>query len=279
MQFDSRVEFDRLVRGATRWLTKPVREMRNRVMFGVWVMRAKPVLVYQMGKVGSSSIRQSLAAAYQGLSVNAHDFSGSHHNWMVRRLYRAVMEEGVPVDIISLIREPIGRNVSAFFENYERDTGTKYRESDLTVAQLRDMFLANYRHDLPLEWFENHIESSFGIDVYATPFPESGHATYGSGKVRLLVVKAEIPDAEKEAVIGEFLDLHPFQLLRANVGDLKVYADRYRAFKQEVRLPADYVDRMCASRYFNHFYSPETIAEVRRRWSEEAAAQGDRDSG
>ena len=78
---------------------------------------------------------------------------------------------------------------------------------------------------------------------------------------------------EKEAAIAE-LTSAPFTCF-AKVGDLEAYADRYRAFKQDVRLPADCVDRRCASRCFNHFYSPETIAEVRRRWSEEAAEQGD----
>jgi hypothetical protein len=241
-------------------------------MFSTWIRRSTPVLVYQMGKVGSSSLGKSLAHARAGISVNTHDFGPQHHKWLVRRLYRAVIDEGVPLDIISLIREPIGRNVSAFFENYERDTGVQYRKSDLSVPELRELFLSNYRHDLPLEWFENHIEDRFGIDVYQTPFPESGFATFVSGRVRLLVVKAEIPDADKEVAISDFLDLHPFKLKRANVGDLKMYAERYRAFRQKVRLPATYVDRMCSSRYFTHFYSAEMIEEVRRRWTDDAPA-------
>lgn len=255
-------------------LAKQAREIRNRVMFSRWLRSARPVLVYQMGKVGSTSVRSSLAATYPGLSVNTHDFFAGHHNWMVRRLYRAVTEEGAPLDVITLIREPVGRNISAFFENYERDTGVSFRKSDFTVVQLRDLFLANYPHDLPLEWFENHVERNFGIDVYASPFPERGYATYERGPVRLLVVRAEIPDAVKEEAIREFLDLQAFQLVRANVGDEKIYADQYKAFKREVRLPAEYLDRMCTSRYFNHFYSQDVIEEVRRRWSEEAAEPG-----
>jgi hypothetical protein len=257
-----------------RRFKRPFQEIRNRLMFPVWMRGYTPVLVYQMGKVGSSSIGKSLDDTYPGISVNAHDFFHGHHNWLVRRLYRAVMEEGAPLDIVSSIREPIGRNVSAFFENYERDTGVEYRDSNLSVQELRDLFLANYRHDLPLSWFEDHIESKFGIDVYASPFPQSGHATYASGRFRLLIVKVEIPDAEKERAIGEFLQLGSFDLIRANVGDQKMYADQYRAFKREVRLPSDLVDRICASRYFTHFYSPATIEKVRRSWSADTTAPG-----
>ena len=237
-------------------------------MFPIRIKRTAPVLVYQMGKVGSSSLGMSLSEAYPGVTVNSHDFSASHDKWMVRRLHRAVAEQGMRIKIISLVREPIGRNVSAFFENFERDAGVKYWKSELTVGQLRALFLENYRHELPLVWFENHIEDRFGIDVYASSFPESGHATYASAAADLLVVRSEIPDAEKEDAIRAFLDLHSFRLLRANVGDLKVYADTYRDFKQEVRFPADYVDRMCNSRYFQHFYSQEVIEGTRRRWTE-----------
>jgi hypothetical protein len=247
-------------------------------MFPIRRRRAIPVLVYQMGKVGSSSLGKSLYREYPGVSVNAHDFSASHNKWLVRRLYRAVMEEGSAVNIISLIREPIGRNVSAFFENYERDTGVNYRRSQLTVEQLRELFLVNYRHDLPLDWFENHIENRFGIDVFASPFPESGFGTYESGRVRLLVLKLEIPDAEKESAIGSFLNIPSFRLQRANVGELKIYADMYAAFKREVRLPAEYVDRMCDSRYFRHFYSRDVIEKVWRRWSDDKRDGGTRSS-
>lgn len=284
-----RSEARRLYRGITRRLTKQARrerDIRYGVMFSRWIRyrvmfsrlleQATPVLVYQMGKVGSTSISRSLDLTYPGISVSTHKFSGGHHSWMVRRLYRAVTAEGAPLDIITLTREPIGRNISAFFENYERDTGVSYRKSNLTVAQLRDLFLANFPHDLPLEWFENHIERNFGIDVYAALFPEKGYATYEKGPVRLLVIKSEIPDAVKEEAIGEFLDLHPFHLVRTNVGEAKEYADQYQAFKQAVRLPSDYVDKMCTSRYFTHFYTPEVVEEVRRRWSEETAEPGHR---
>jgi len=271
MRFSNRQKMNRLLRGAGRRLAKPFQEIRNRVMFPVWLSRGTPLLVYQMGKVGSSSIGRSLARAYPGISVNAHDFSDDHPKWMVRRLYRAVMNDGVAVNIISLIREPIGRNVSAFFENYKRDTGVSYQKSDLTIEQLRQRFLANYRHDLPLEWFENHIQEKFGIDVYASSFPDRGYATYVSGPVRLLLLKSEVPDSEKEVAIGDFLNIPSFRLLRANVGDAKMYADQYRSFKETVRLPKEYVDHMCASRYFTHFYSPETIEVIRRRWSDSGA--------
>jgi hypothetical protein len=251
-------------------------EIRDRLMFSYWLKRARPVLIYQMGKVGSTSLGRSLANGYPGISVNTHDFFAEHRKWLVRRLFRSVSEEGTELDVITLIREPVGRNISAFFENYERFAGVKYQKSDLTVAQLRDLFLANYLHDLPLEWFENHIERTFGIDVYASPFPESGYATYEKGGVRLLVIKLEIPDTAKEKAVGEFLELRAFQLTRANVGDVKEYADQYTAFKREVHLPSHYLDRMCRSRYFTHFYSPDVIEEVRQRWTDVSDSAGPR---
>ena len=32
--------------------------------------------------------------------------------------------------------------------------------------------------------------------------------------------------------------------------------------------PSQYIEMMCGSKYFNHFYGPEKISSVRRKWSE-----------
>ena len=42
----------------------------------------------------------------------------------------------------------------------------------------------------------------------------------------------------------------------------------YGRFKREVKLPKEYVDRACESRYFKHFYTTREIELQRRKWSE-----------
>ncbi|WP_044034942.1 putative capsular polysaccharide synthesis family protein, partial [Microcystis aeruginosa] len=58
-----------------------------------------------------------------------------------------------------------------------------------------------------------------------------------------------------------------FKLVRTNVGEDKNYRDMYKEFKQNLKLPLSYVEEMCSSKYFNHFYTEEEIRKVYSRWT------------
>ncbi|HWQ93116.1 MAG TPA: putative capsular polysaccharide synthesis family protein [Clostridia bacterium] len=260
---------------APKWLgaaTAPLKRVflncSGRLAFERALRQAIPVLVYQMGKVGSSSVRWSLLQQYPGAALHLHFFAPDHPDYQVRRLYRWAIAERRPVNVISLTREPIGRNVSAFFQNFKRDTGVPFAQSTFSLRELRTLFLSKARHDTPLVWFDRHTFRHFGIDVFETPFPESGVALYTRHNVRLLVLRSELADDQKEAAIREFLALPGFKLQNFNVGAQKEYAATYKAFRAQVTLPPDYVERMCQSKYFNHFYDRTTINAVRQRWLE-----------
>ncbi len=235
-----------------------------RANFDRKLKRHVPIFVYQMGKVGSRSIYRSLLKQYPGVVLHAHTFSKDYKGWKIRRLYHFVVSEKMPVNVIALIREPIGRNISAFFENFERDTGVPYRKSQFSIKELETIFLSNYRHNVPLEWFDKHILKHFGIDVYATPYPESASATYSRANVRLLVMQLEISDKEKTEAIEDFTGLTGLRLFNENLAEDKDYAETYRDFKVKAKLPLDYVSTMCESRYFNHFFSKAVMISDNR---------------
>jgi len=249
-----------------RVLMKVYFECQERYYFNSRLGCCVPVFVFQMGKVGSTSIYESLLKFYPGVVLHGHKFHPHHENWKFRRLYNWTVLRRRPLNIISLTREPLGRNVSAFFQNFERDTAMPYEEANLSIEDLRLLFLSRYRHDIPLEWFDKNIRETFGIDVYATPFPGSGYAVYSHANVRLLVMRCEKGDEEKVKVIKDFLRLEQFQLLRKNIGEEKNYAATYREFKDKMKLPPEYIAKMCESRYFRHFYDAATIDEVREKW-------------
>jgi len=81
---------------------------------------------------------------------------------------------------------------------------------------------------------------------------------------------SEISDEEKSKAIADFLQINNFSLFKnENIGEKKEYQAIYKDFKSNLLLPAEYVELMCNSKYFNHFYSREKIESVRKRWSEE----------
>jgi len=183
-------------------------------------------------------------------------------------LYNKIIVPKKQVKIISLTREPIGRNVAAFFQNFERETGKKYEQSNFTPQELRDIFINFFPHSIPLDWFDNYFKPFLGIDVYEYPFPkEQGYLRINKDNVDLLILKLETSDSVKEKAIAEFLGLKEFKLVRTNVGEDKNYRDTYKEFKQNLKLPLSYVEEMCSSKYFNHFYTEEEIRKVYSRWT------------
>ena len=242
--------------------------LHNSITFFFKSKLAPPVFIYQMGKVGSMSIFDSLRKQYKGIAIHSHSFSKEHSTPLVRKLYQHSIEKGKPLKVISPIREPIGRNVAAFFENFEEITGEKYESSAFKLDELKTFFLERYNHSIPLKWFDNHILSNFGIDVYATPFPEEGYAIYQKDNIELLVIKINLPDEIKSNVLAEFTGLEKFTLFPSNIGHNKEYASTYRDFVNNVKFPEAYLNSMCDSKYFSHFYSPEAIKAVRDKWSD-----------
>jgi hypothetical protein len=261
-----------------------------RGLFKLYATNQTPILIFQMGKVGSKTVVKSLEKKGILPLFHLHFLLKSADNrrfynpmvldilevkWrresQVRRnefLYNKVIVPKKQVKIICLTREPIGRNISAFFENFELETGKKYEKSNFTLQELMDIFINFFPHSIPINWFDRHFKPFLGIDIYEHPFPkEQGYLRINKDNVDLLILKLETSDSVKEKAIAEFLGLKEFKLVRTNVGEDKNYAEKYKEFKQNIKLPLSYVEEMCSSKYFNHFYTEEEIKKVYSRWT------------
>ena len=248
-----------------------------------YLCRRKPIIEYQMGKVGSRSTADSLKEFGLDSVFHVHRMNPDnigkvrkeyldHHLWppnerIGRRLYRHVVARGRKAKFITLVREAVGRNMSAFYNSFRRFTGVEYDKAAFETEELTQIFLRKYNHSVPLTWFDLEMKQTLGIDVYEHPFPqERGYLTIRKGNFELLVLKLEIDDFSKEQAIGEFLNIDNFKLLKKNVGETRNYGESYRRFIQNVRLPLSYVEEMCHSKYMRHFYGADEINRFRDRW-------------
>lgn len=274
------------VRARLRGLQKRASAARRRLR-----RSGPPVLVYQMGKVGSSTVVASLRESDPSLEVlHVHlleDLDAleaqaratypdpsetvKQIEWGRRLRERIRRSPDTQWCVITLVRDPVQRNVSAFFENLTEvipDAYERRARGDLTAAELLDAFLERYDHHAPLSWFQAQLQPVFDVDVFATPFdPDRGWALYESPRARVLLVRLEDLTGTGERAIREFLGLEVFRLRTANTGHDKPYAAMYAEFGREVGLPADYLDRMYDSAVARHFYSDAEIDAQRRRWT------------
>lgn len=267
-----------------------------------WELRrgGTPVLVFQMGKVGSRTVVESLdALGLPGAVYHVHHLSESgletdrwrtlrrgmapgDHYWM-GRLLRNRMDRG-QWRVVTLVREPLGRNVSAFFHTLDlfcpEAAGASDAPTQAALGQIQAAFLERFPHEIPLTWLDEELKTCCGIDVFARPFPvEQGYQTYQSGNVQALLIRLEDLDRRGPEALSNFLNIKGLALTRANVAGKKPYADLYRRFLGWVRFPQDFLDRMYDSRYARHFYSDAEIAGFRRKWGGGAPPPRERREG
>jgi hypothetical protein len=259
-----------------------------------------PIVVYQMGKVGSWSIEASLRrldlsvpvyhchvlerldaidAALRRILPNPHEEPGGSIDEIARaRGIRAkfMADADRPWTFISMVRDPVARNLSAFFQSVtERipDFYQRLNADDLPTAFVAEHFLKDeVTHNVPIVWFDQQLKPLLDIDVFATPFPHAqGFQIYAGRRARLLIMRLEsFPDCVGPAM-RQFLGISCFVLASANTAEDKAYADVYRRVRREIALPDHYLERMYESKLARHFYTDEERAQFRRTWSGRSA--------
>jgi hypothetical protein len=265
-----------------------------------------PILVLQMGKVGSRSVEAGLEVLVKDRPIyHSHFlspdrvaetekarrmyFRGERHRYLTRqwlsefvlKTYRACKDDRT-WKVVTITREPVGRNISAFFENlYLVPTGN---EGEFTISSdvygldpmvvsvddtdvLAELFFERARHDSPLKFFDREIRDIFGIDVIKSGFPiEKGYEIYRSGRVELLVLRLEDLSRCAAPAFSEFLQLDNFELVNRNIASQKHYASLYSAFKKRVDINEKYVRTLLDSDYMRTFYSEDEIRDAEGRW-------------
>jgi hypothetical protein len=246
---------------------------------------APTVLVYQMMKVGSSTITAALRA-FGGLSVfQVHLMNADNINrWGVALrkfplarfqtgidtgtlLYKGLIESGLKLKIISLVRDPIARNCSFYFHNLDILLQTEDAHDNVELSRLVGEFQNKFNHHGCLNWFDSEFKPVLGVDIYQHPFPhDAGHTRIQTDRYDILVMRSELDDASKKRCVEEFLGIEGLTLAPKNVGSEKPYAAAYRKFLDALELPEAYVNEMLDSKYTRHFFSPDEIAALRARW-------------
>ena len=268
--------------------------------------RKGPVLVLQMGKVGSKSIQAGLEKLSLDRPIyHAHFLSAARtaetererrkffrtdrqsyleRPWLNQFLLRAYRDRKANGrwKVVTLTREPVGRNISAFFENlhvkpqaeagrfiissdYYRIEPTEVSVDD--VGPLRELFYERATHDSPVRFFDREIRDIFGIDVLQTGFAaQAGYQIYSGDQADLLVIRLESLGECVGRAFSEFLGADDFTVINRNVGAKKEYAPLYDAFKRKASVTASYADSLYTSEYMRTFYTGDEIAAFRSRW-------------
>lgn len=235
----------------------------------LYAKNTNPVLVYQPGKVGSSSVAASLVKYCA--TVHMHTLHG---------FLDCPLGDLIPKDekikIISLVREPISRDLAMYFQLMSKDEfyDVSY-EKEYLKEVVKFLKINAGMTNVPstalgvgsqFDWFNTEMLPVTGIDVYAYPFDqERGYEIIKKDNIEVLLIKLEGLD-EKENIIKDFVGLSDFKLEKTNEGRGKWNAILYQQTKEKIKLPRDYVDYYKNNAYMNHFYSEEEKTVFLGKW-------------
>lgn len=264
--------------------------------FVTHILRRPPVTVYQIGRVGSSSITEAARQHRAGLVFHTHslvpDFIAAKaadlnfkdnqlrqyagQNDAVARCVRWTLARG-RMDFIVLVREPVAQSISQFFYTFTTMTGNSLERQDWSMAALRELYWQqNYPHSGQPRfehWFKTELEHYTGFDVFAHPFDQGrGWQIYQHQHSRILVMRLELDAAVRDAVLGDFLRVQNFHADAKNTAKDKVYGDLYPRFRRYFSLSADEADAIYSGQFARHFYTPAEIEAFRTRWLQGRAA-------
>ncbi len=255
--------------------------------------RNEPIIVLTVGKVGSSSVYNSLKRQLDRPVFHLHRFTpktismakqqhlDSARNSLPMHLILAEellnkMNHSAPcnIQVITLIREPIAQCISAFFQNTDK-YGREIEGRDITINEartlqrLKEIFSQHDISDNVLSWLDTEIKEHFGIDVFKEEFPhKKGYQIYDNqkGNARLLLMRLEdLSDVFTQATKDFFDDDKGYKLFSSNIGTSKIYKDAYINVKNTITLPEAAVQKIIDSKFVRHFY-PDKIEAIKERW-------------
>lgn len=261
--------------------------------------RKEPILIFQPGKVGSRSI-------WRNISDRSVHFHSLVMPYGFKEIDRKMVDDNIQqllsknkIKIITAIREPIARDLSAIFQNsdngrwpfsamndhvfwwygdYGNNDNLIIDENSILEKDIRWEHSLNYTYHKLMDivvkykmdefsWFDYEIKKVFGIDVYEYPFDqEAGYTIIRRNNIELLVLKLEKLN-QLEVVIADFLEEDHYKLSNINTGREKIYQHAYDGLKQTATIPKHYFEYYYNNnKYFNHFYSDLERRKFISKW-------------
>ncbi len=241
------------------------------------------VLIFTMAKVGSSSVYQSLKKQSEIPCFHIHSLSKEEEQRAIRickekkvypgsrtpvfALHNHIFEKQKPYKVISLFRNPIERNLSAFFDAFEIHMGVTAPSFKGSMKDIEEAFYQKLNHSYCKDWFDVQFKQGVGVDVYEYAFAKAeGHTILHGNHPDILLLKNTLDDGLKSKLVGDFCDIDDFKLTNVNVTNAKKEATIYSEFKSYIRFPKSYLESQLESKYVNHFFTKEEKEMLYEKW-------------
>jgi FkbM family methyltransferase len=246
-----------------------------------------PILIYQVGKVGSSTIYNSLKKSifdvpiYQVHNIHTSQelynkeqqnsyVESSHHLLLGIKLNEIIKnKKNIKWKIIIGVRDPIHRWLSDIFQNInERYSNLKNTNGTLDKSKLINYFVKSLDSNPMEKWFYDELFNTFHVDISTINLDKSkGYTICKVNGVEILFYTMESLKNSFEIMMKEFLPSHNIKMEKANEASSKDYHADYKFIQNVVKFELKYLEEY----YYNnsvakYFYSNQRLKEFIDKW-------------
>jgi len=243
-----------------------------------------PLLIFTMAKVGSLSVYQSLKKAGLTSVFHIHTLNEKEIENGIKQCFdngiypgsrspvfllnKALRDNKQKVKVVSIFRNPVERNISAFFDAFTLHMGVAPEQYKGDLETIEKVFHKKLQHNYAIDWYDTHFKEALCLDVYQYPFDKQKQFTMLSNdNVEVLLLDSRLNDAKKEELIKDFCDTANFQLQNVNVTAQAKHANLYADFKEYIRFRESYLNHQLDSKYASHFFTQEDRQALKNKWA------------
>jgi len=233
------------------------------------------VFVYTPIKVGSTTLVSSirLSGCNKFIVAHLHDEIGLHvltgvKDVTINEIIHYNEYIGKKVFVIDVYRSPIERKISDFFEHIE----LHFNNSQENVNK--------YPVERLIKRFDSLFPYIAGKDYITDKYNISLPEKFDYAKKYMMIIenniryiKLRLKDSNEWGNILTFLLGHEIHIITDYETENKPINDLYKKFKDEYRLPVNYLEIIKKCKYFQYYYSPEEKLEYINTWDKKLTSQ------
>lgn len=253
--------------------------LTTRAVSRQWASARRAILIHTPGKVGSKALLAAVSqvagdadAVFHTHELNPELVERSrrelHHlaprkSWYVSRFLSRQLSSAVtpPLVVISAVRDPLARNISAFLQDVERHGPSHrpiLRPGQVSPDELADQFVRYFPHGIASTWVEDELDAVFGTDFYRTAFPHNdGFQIQRNGQQAVGIVRHDRLGDAGPRMLSELLGAEVSAVPQTHSSAGKMYGDLYAQIRRRVALPVSIADQLYDTRFARHFFTED----------------------
>lgn len=237
------------------------------------------ILVYSPGQTGSSTVYYTLMKEFplnkvlhvhflsdywikEKLPKDNYNMKNDKNKLLADKVYKALKKKK-KVKIISLIRDPFSRGISAYFHNPILRNQVK----DKDMETIRRGML-NYSKDDSLFWYETDFNNFLNCNVFEDSFDKKRGAKRIdlSDNIEVLLLKTNQLSKNGKKEIEDFLDISIDELIDVNQREKDTTGEIYKQIKNYYFEEPALFNEKINSQFTQHFFSDSELKSFKEKY-------------